>query len=913
MNHFCFWAILLLATQDKVLSQVPPVTFINMGGLLHPVSGFMLPTSCVVDMNGDFLDDVVRIGAKGMYIDYQRTDGKLDQTFFTIPIQGAPDWSICAGDLDNNGFNDLLFGNKGTVSFLMSDQAGSQYTESVMPVTMLSQRSTMADINNDGLLDAFVCNDTSLSYPFRNLGAGQMVPDTQLISTSHRPGSYSAIWTDYDNDRDLDLYITKCFAPGAPGNPNRTNLLYRNNSDGTFTEVGQAAGLADNAQSWSTVFEDFDNDGDFDAFIVNHDQNNRLFRNNGNGTFTNMITGSGIDPTDLGAWENTSGDFNNDGFMDIFSELTNRLYLGKGDLTFQGQNAPVTPGAIGDLNNDGLLDVVKGSQLWLNDRESNSNHWVKMNLRGLQSNRNGIGAKVAIYGGWGKQVRELRSGQSYSPMNTLTLHFGLGQYNHIDSVGVFWPSGMTTQLFDLQADDTYLIPEVPCVKSNEFSKIITPVALCPEDSTVLTAPSGYSAYRWSTGALTDTATVSQPGRYFALLTDTSACSVLSNVFDVRWRKEATPGITASKGNIICAGDTVVLSASGGASYHWSTGETTSSIAIQTPGMYQVQSTAICSGAILPSEFYELKVLPAPAPTIPNTIIAPGDSVWLVANTDNCYWYDQMNGGNLLEVGDSLLIAGSDSSAVYYAESHHFFPPVTQAGGKQDTTGTGGLPAQSGFLHFKALHSFTLKSVVVYLPEGAIDGSRIIQLFSTDTLLKFKQFQVQSGANTLDLNFEITPGVYSLRCPQGNLFRNKGVLQYPYSIGDAGWITNSSFGPGYYYYFYDWQITQPAFDCISNRIPVYVQVNAVSGQEEKTNLTVSPNPASHELHIKTGRGWEGMVNIRLSDIAGRLILEQNSYSAENITIALPGIQTGIYILTLTDNLQRRHSFLIKVCQ
>lgn len=211
-----------------------------------------------------------------------------------------------------------------------------------MPVFIASQRSTMADINNDGWLDAFVCNDTALSIPFRNLGDGEMIPDTNLIKTLNGAGAYAAIWTDYDNDRHIDLYISKCEAGAPPEDPDRINLLYRNNGDGTYSETGSQAGINDNAQSWSTSFEDFDNDGDFDAFVVNHDFQNRLYRNNGDGTFTDVIAASGINPLDLHAFENATGDFNNDGFIDIFSDLEQQLYLGHGDLTFTGQVLPLS-------------------------------------------------------------------------------------------------------------------------------------------------------------------------------------------------------------------------------------------------------------------------------------------------------------------------------------------------------------------------------------------------------------------------------------------------------------------------------------------------------------------------------------------------------------------------------------------
>ena len=260
-----------------------PVSMIQNSNVLNPIIGFSW-NSCVVDMNNDQLDDVVRATDNGLYIDYQQANGSFQQSFFALNFQNLPGGSICAGDLDNNGFNDLLFGDDSAVSFVMSNANGTAYTEYAKPEYIFSQRSTMADIDNDGDLDAFVCHDVDKSHPYRNDGNGNMTLDQTLIETADLPGNYAAIWTDYDNDGDDDLYITKCRGGALPGDIARTNLLYRNNGDGSFSEVGAAAGVDDNAQSWSTVFEDFDNDGDFDAFIVNHDFQNRYYRNNGDGT-----------------------------------------------------------------------------------------------------------------------------------------------------------------------------------------------------------------------------------------------------------------------------------------------------------------------------------------------------------------------------------------------------------------------------------------------------------------------------------------------------------------------------------------------------------------------------------------------------------------------------------------------------
>jgi len=429
-------------------SLIAQVSFTNQGGLL---GNYPDNSEVAVDMNGDFLDDYVRVSNTGVHIDYQQASGLFNSVVIPVNINNVPNWSIAAGDLDANGYNDLVLGNGQRVSFLMANNDGTAYTEDPFPEFIFSQRSNMVDIDNDGNLDTFVCHDVDLSHPYRNDGNGNMTLDQALIQTIDAPGNYASLWVDYDNDGDIDMYMTKCKGGASPGDPDRDNAMYRNNGDGTFTEVGQQIGMRDNAQSWSTCFEDFDNDGDFDAFIVNHDFQNRFMINDGSGNFTDIIGTTGINPNDLGAWENQAADFDNDGFVDIFSELQNELYFNNGDLTFTGVSLPFDEGAIGDFNNDGFLDVVNDGDLWINN--GNSNNWVKMALIGVESNINGIGARITISGAWGQQIREVRSGQGFSHMSSLVAHFGLGSADEIDEIRIDWPSG-TVDVYNDQAINT---------------------------------------------------------------------------------------------------------------------------------------------------------------------------------------------------------------------------------------------------------------------------------------------------------------------------------------------------------------------------------------------------------------------------------------------------------------------------
>lgn len=446
--------LLSLCTVLFSASLMAQVTFTNQSGL---IGNYPDHSEVAVDMNGDYLDDYVRVSSNGIGIDYQLADQTFNSVFITMPIQNVPDWSVAAGDIDGNGYNDLLLGNGSRVSFIFANEDGTAYTEVPKPDYIFSQRSTLADINNDGLLDAFICHDVDLSHPYRNGGGQNMILDQTLIVTLDRPGNYAAIWVDYDNDGDSDMYLTKCRGGALPGDENRDNAMYTNNGDGTFTENGLEIGMRDNAQSWATVFEDFDNDGDFDAFIVNHDFQNRLMENDGTGMFTDIIAGSGINPTDLGAWENQSGDFNNDGFVDIFSEMSKELYLNNGDMTFIGQDLNFDEGGIGDFNNDGFLDVVNDGNLYIND--GNDNNWVKIGLEGVESNTNGIGARVKIVGDWGTQMREIRSGQGFSHMNSLLAHFGIGTSTTIETIIIEWPSGTIDVIPNPDTNMTHIIVE----------------------------------------------------------------------------------------------------------------------------------------------------------------------------------------------------------------------------------------------------------------------------------------------------------------------------------------------------------------------------------------------------------------------------------------------------------------------
>jgi len=421
-------------------------TFTNMTGILNNTWG---STPCVADMNGDGLDDVVTLvtsSGRDISIDYQQPDGTFEQVIYDVNGSVTPSWSICAGDLNADGYLDLMFGGGSRVAFYLSNSTGTAYTEQFINDYIFSQRTNIVDIDGDGDLDAFACHDVDESHPYRNDGTGFMTEDQSLIQTIPLAGNYASVWTDFDNDGDTDLYIAKCRQGSSPGDVERENALYVNDGNGNYSgNVIDDYGLFDNEQSWVTIFEDFDNDGDMDTYTVNHTAQCFLRENDGTGNYTDVSAGSGLEISDLGSWALIGADFDNDGWVDMLMESSfgiNQEYYhnnGTGDMTFTGSPLPFNKGALGDLNNDGYIDVFTGQTLWMND--GGSNNYLKVALTGTNSNINGIGARVECYSDMGMQIRECRAGENFKPMSSLDVFFGLGTDTEVDSIIVRWPSG----------------------------------------------------------------------------------------------------------------------------------------------------------------------------------------------------------------------------------------------------------------------------------------------------------------------------------------------------------------------------------------------------------------------------------------------------------------------------------------
>jgi ASPIC and UnbV/Secretion system C-terminal sorting domain/FG-GAP-like repeat len=410
----------------------------------------------VVDMNSDFLDDVVSVATSTIQIFYQQPDGSfIENNISTTPADNTPSWSLAAGDYDGNGYTDLLYGGGNGVTFMRANEDGTAFTEISFPQFVFSQRSNFVDINNDGNLDAFVCHDVEPNVYYINDGTGNFTYYQGGIGDYPTGGHYGSVWIDYDNDGDMDMFNAKC----GGGPDRRTDQLHNNDGFGVFTEVGEAAGLADPMSTWSSAWNDYNNDGYVDVFVGNSVDPNmhKLAINNGDGTFTDISASSGINEMSATGIENCSYDFNNDGYADIASN--GNILLNNGDLTFTlYENVlPSNNGSFGDLNNDGFIDSFTGSNIYYND--ANDNHWITINTIGVESNRNGIGARIAVTSALGTQIREVRSGEGFRVMSTLNTHFGFGADTEISIITITWPSGTVDTIEDVTVDQTITVTE----------------------------------------------------------------------------------------------------------------------------------------------------------------------------------------------------------------------------------------------------------------------------------------------------------------------------------------------------------------------------------------------------------------------------------------------------------------------
>jgi hypothetical protein len=366
------------------------------------------------------------------------------------------------GDYDGDGDLDLYVSRNGANKLYRNDGGGgfTDVTTSPLDDAAIGQTVSWADYDNDGDLDLYVVNNGS-NRLFRNDSVGVFtdVTSVPLGNGSHGMGSG---WADYDNDGDLDLYLA---------NYNAANALFENQGGDTFVNATTPV-LAIADPSVGVAWGDYDNDGDLDLYVTNEGANN-LLRNDG-GVFTD-VSASPTNDTQKGrsaAW----ADYDLDGDLDLYLvcyDGTNRLFRNEGGGSFVApagcgteplaQNGSDISSAWADYDNDGDPDLylIKhgANKLFRNDLYQD-HHWLEVRLTGIISNTYGQGARVRVVAGGTSQMREIAGASGYLSQGPLTASFGLGTATMVDTLEVTWPASGTAQILtDVTCDQRLEIVE----------------------------------------------------------------------------------------------------------------------------------------------------------------------------------------------------------------------------------------------------------------------------------------------------------------------------------------------------------------------------------------------------------------------------------------------------------------------
>ena len=490
--------VVLVFITDFAFAQMPQFTRIDTGTLVQEV----------VRGRGMYLVDMDQDGDLDLYIGNStgvnfpeaagenrpnllyRNDRNLNFTKITEGILANKIYETNPGnnwgDFDNDGDWDLF--NHGEI--FVNDGFG--YAEEVITINNEDEFcGTWVDYNGDSYLDIFTnvvgLNMEGNNYMYRNNGDGTFSNVSIGAPTSEGVGgSQSSAWADCDNDGDLDVFEANLCIITTCGGGLVKNNLYINQGDGTFSMInGDSPVVSDAMGAGGGSWGDYDNDGDMDLYVVSlMSSANILYRNNGDLNFERDT----IEPEeayDKFTYGSSWGDFNNDGYLDlfvgvikgpVFGEMKpfneNLFFMNQGDGSF----ARITSGdvitdgaqamAANDIDNDGNLDLIitHGNLAppfltYIYKNEGNANHWMNFTCEGTTSNRSAIGTRIRIKAKiGGKDVwmtRELAQENGIHACNGARLHFGLGNALSADSVIIRWPSGLTDIMTNIPADQFY--------------------------------------------------------------------------------------------------------------------------------------------------------------------------------------------------------------------------------------------------------------------------------------------------------------------------------------------------------------------------------------------------------------------------------------------------------------------------
>ena len=472
--------------EDGLILGDPTYGVVSTNGLGSGISFF--------DFNNDGWDDItLPASANHDFQFYMNSGGTFELVNLPMTSGGAQSRQAIWVDFDNDGDNDFFATSDTGLCWFYRNDGDGIFTD-ISSTSGLPQEEVQfwgvswGDYNNDGLLDVFlsVRDNAQLEHNelYRNDGDGTFTNVT-VNSGIDETGfiTFCSSFFDYDNDGDQDIYMAndKCVT---------SNVLYRNNGDGTFTDVSVVAGVNLYMSAMSTTIDDYNNDGWLDIYVTNFYPpfeedatiGNAFLHNNGDGTFTNIALENGTRFDSIG-WGAVFIDADNDTDRDLYvsgnlddtdpeGRISAAFYEndGTGQYTvpasagFGDDNRISYANAIGDIQNDGLPDMVVLNTnndpifLWENTTPD-GNTWLKVKLQGTESNRMGVGSWIKVFVEDQVYYAYTLCGEGYISQNSSAEFFGLGDAVVVDAIEVHWLSGLIDRLENVDINQTFTIVE----------------------------------------------------------------------------------------------------------------------------------------------------------------------------------------------------------------------------------------------------------------------------------------------------------------------------------------------------------------------------------------------------------------------------------------------------------------------
>ena len=491
------------------------------------------------DFNNDGLDDIsIPTNGEKSILFFKNDGTKLISQNFNIsyPYQVK---QILWIDYDNDNDKDLYLTSFNGKNKLLENDGFFYFNDVTSSLNLpdsLSNSfgSSWADINNDGYIDLLqtyrntdtLSNTIKIFLSDRALSFHEITSTTNIREFSKLP--FCASFVDIDNNNLLDLYIANDKSSG--------NSMYYNNGDLSFNNISQSSNTGVDMDAMSVTIGDFNNDQYFDIYSTNLEEGNKFFVNNKDLTFTENAQNLGVSFNGQ-AWGSQFEDFDLDGYEDLYvsgalvgSDYPSSAFYSNIFGKYFEENNSVGLGidtvesysnAIGDIDNNGIPDIAvlnmfPHRSFIFKNTYSGNNNWLKLNIKGLTSNKDAYGARLVLYSGDLVLTRAKFSTEGYLSQNSDNIFFGLGENNSIDSLFIYWPSGAKDRLYDLGVNEIISIhegstSEKPMIYSNKLS-------LC-DGETMFLETGFYEKYLWSNGDTTQKIEISSPGQYYVSVYD----------------------------------------------------------------------------------------------------------------------------------------------------------------------------------------------------------------------------------------------------------------------------------------------------------------------------------------------------------------------------------------------------------